>query len=263
MTNSDFYFAIFAIMAASTVIFSVLLFGAPRSNKTLQYLFYGTVVGTSIAYLSSASNSTLVHDFTEFSSRYGGQVSVARYIDWFVTTPLILVDLMVLAGLPWSTIFYTVVVNEIMVGACLYGASSTSYSFIPFGFGCLCYLYIAHTLIFKARKSAREVGADVHRLYVGVAVWTAALWTLYPRIWGFPEAGNLTSVECEAVFYGVLDLLAKPVCGLWLLTGNSVITSERAAQARQQALTEEKRFKMRHESVLNTEDAQFLRQLRE
>mgnify|MGYP003624094080 CR=1 FL=1 len=38
-----------------------------------------------------------------------------RYIDWVITTPLLLLDLLLTAGMPWPTIFFVIVVDEIMV----------------------------------------------------------------------------------------------------------------------------------------------------
>jgi bacteriorhodopsin len=46
---------------------------------------------------------------------------------------------------------------------------------------------------------------------------TAFLWILYPIAWGLCEGGNVISADSEAVFYGILDLLAKPVFGALLI----------------------------------------------
>lgn len=37
------------------------------------------------------------------------------------------------------------------------------------------------------------------------------LWTIYPVAWALCDGGNVISPTGEMVFYGVLDLLAKPV----------------------------------------------------
>jgi bacteriorhodopsin len=51
-------------------------------------------------------------------------------------------------------------------------------------------------------------------------VWTIFLWFIYPIAWGLCEGGNVISPDSEAVFYGVLDILAKPVFGALLLFGH-------------------------------------------
>jgi bacteriorhodopsin len=37
------------------------------------------------------------------------------------------------------------------------------------------------------------------------------LWLLYPIAWGVSEGGNVISPLKEMIFYGILDILAKPV----------------------------------------------------
>jgi bacteriorhodopsin len=38
-----------------------------------------------------------------------------RYIDWFITTPLLLLDLLLTAGMPWPTLLWVIMVDWIMV----------------------------------------------------------------------------------------------------------------------------------------------------
>jgi bacteriorhodopsin len=56
---------------------------------------------------------------------------------------------------------------------------------------------------------------------------TAILWILYPIAWGVCEGGNVISPNAEAVFYGILDLFAKPVFGALLLWGHRNIDPAR------------------------------------
>lgn len=50
---------------------------------------------------------------------------------------------------------------------------------------------------------------------------------MYPIAWGICEGGNVVSPDSEAVFYGVLDLLAKPVFGALLVWGHRGIDPAR------------------------------------
>lgn len=56
---------------------------------------------------------------------------------------------------------------------------------------------------------------------------TAVVWILYPIAWGVCEGGNLIAPDSEAVFYGILDLIAKPVFGALLLWGHRNIDPAR------------------------------------
>ena len=79
---------------------------------------------------------------------------------------------------------------------------------------------MAWTVTWTARKHALAIGADVHRTYLICGVWTIFLWFLYPIAWGLSEGGNVIAPDSEAVFYGILDLMAKPVFGALLLWGH-------------------------------------------
>lgn len=50
------------------------------------------------------------------------QIFYVRYIDWFITTPLLLTDLLLTCGLPKPTILYVILMNEVMVVTGLVGA---------------------------------------------------------------------------------------------------------------------------------------------
>lgn len=56
---------------------------------------------------------------------------------------------------------------------------------------------------------------------------TTVLWIVYPIAWGVAEGGNIIAPDSEAVFYGILDLLAKPVFGAMLIFGHRNIDPTR------------------------------------
>jgi bacteriorhodopsin len=51
------------------------------------------------------------------------------------------------------------------------------------------------------------------------------LWTLYPIVWAVGDGSYKLSVDGEIISYAVLDILAKPVLGLWLLTARAISAS--------------------------------------
>ena len=53
--------------------------------------------------------------------------------------------------------------------------------------------------------------------FSSIAGFTLILWTLYPIVWGIGEGALKMSVDSEILAYGILDVLAKPVFGFWLL----------------------------------------------
>lgn len=78
-------------------------------------------------------------------------------------------------------------------------------------------MYITYHLVWESRRNAARLGPQVNRAFLMCGSLTAFLWMLYPVAWGLCEGGNVISADSEAVFYGILDLLAKPVFGALLI----------------------------------------------
>jgi len=233
--GSDWYWTVTAIMAFSTLVFIGLSFTKPRTDRVFHYITASITLVAAVAYFTMASNLGWAPIEVEFVRTYNPKVSgfvreifYVRYIDWFITTPLLLLDLLLTAGLPWPTILYTILLDEVMVVTGLVGALvSTSYKWGYFAFGFAAFLGVAWNVTWTARLHASALGEDVSRVFLLTGVWTISLWFLYPIAWGLCEGGNVISPDSEAVFYGILDVLAKPVFGALLLFGHRNIVPSR------------------------------------
>ncbi|KAI4165192.1 MAG: hypothetical protein LQ342_001060 [Letrouitia transgressa] len=137
-------------------------------------------------------------------------------------------DLLLTASMPWPTILYTILLDEVMIVTGLVGALvQSSYKWGYFVFGFAAFIWVAFTVTFTARQFAGAVGTDVQKVYTICGSWTIFLWFLYPIAWGLSEGGNVIAPDSEAVFYGVLDIMAKPVFGTLLLWGHRNIDPTR------------------------------------
>lgn len=83
-------------------------------------------------------------------------------------------------------------------------------------------------MVFEGRAYARILGPDILKTYTMCGVWTISLWCLYPIAWGLSEGGNVIPSDSEAIFYGVLDLLAKRKSSCYLEICD-ILTSGRIA----------------------------------
>jgi len=231
--GSDFYYAICAAMGASALAVAVTMFRQPRGDRIFHYLSISLLLTACVAYYSMGSDLGYAPVVSEYmrGGKVAGvtrQVFYARYIDWFVTTPLLLMDLLLTAGLPWSTILYTVFLDEVMIVTGLVGAlTSSKYKWGYFFAGCVAMLAIFYELAFVGMRSAKALGSDVKKLYVSLLIVNVVIWTLYPIAWGLSEGGNVIPADSEAVFYGVLDFIAKPIFTAILLLGHSKIDINR------------------------------------
>jgi len=180
----------------------------------IAYFFMGSNLGwTSIAVEFHRTDNQVRGNYRE--------IFYVRYIDWFITTPLLLTDLLLTAGMPWPTILFVILVDWVMVVTGLVGALvSSSYKWGFFAFGCAALVYITWMLVWDARVHANAVNREAGRTFLMCGALTAFLWLLYPIAWGVCEGGNIIGSDGEAIFYGILDLLAKPVFGALLIFGH-------------------------------------------
>jgi bacteriorhodopsin len=223
--GSDWLYAVCAIMGASTLAVMALSFTRPRTHRLFHYLSALILFTASVAYFSMGSNLGQVPIPVEFrrGGNYSGtrEIFYARYIDWFITTPLLLLDLLLTAGLPWPNILVTIVANEFMIVCGLIGAlTRTSYKWGYFTFACLAFLFVVYSIVVDGRRHARALGSPVSRTYDMCGVLTIFIWFLYPIAWGCSEGGNVIHPTSEAIFYGILDVIAKPVFTALLLWGH-------------------------------------------
>lgn len=146
------------------------------------------------------------------------QIFWARYVDWSVTTPLLLLDLAFLAGLNGADITVALVADVVMVLTGLFAAFGHN-DIQKWGYytmGCVAFIIIVWILA-GGRKTAKAKDAKTATFYGAIGLFTVVLWTLYPIVWALGDGSRVLSVDSEIIAYAVLDVLAKPVFGFWLL----------------------------------------------
>lgn len=87
----------------------------------------------------------------------------------------------------------------------------SSYKWGYYAMGNAALVYIWWVLIGPARTSAGALGIQYKKAFTTSAAILSFLWLLYPIAWGLADGGNVIHPDSEMVFYGVLDVLAKPV----------------------------------------------------
>jgi hypothetical protein len=112
----------------------------------------------------------------------------------------------------------TLLLDEVMIITGLVGALvRSSYKWGYFVFAMAALFAVTWNLVWTARKHAMALGKDIHTAFLICGIWTLFLWFLYPVAWGVSEGANVIHPDSEAIFYSVLDVLAKPVFGAVLL----------------------------------------------
>lgn len=140
--GSDWYWAVTAVMALTTFIFTGLALTKPRQHRIFHYITAAVTLTAAVAYFSMASNlgwTPIDVQFRRGDHRVRGvnrEIFYVRYIDWFITTPLLLMDLLLTAGMPWPTLLWVIFVDWVMIVTGLVGALvRSSYKWGYFAFG--------------------------------------------------------------------------------------------------------------------------------
>jgi bacteriorhodopsin len=189
--------------------------------------YYAMAVGDGISWQHSTETQKLKHGLPDIKVPAQREIYWARYVDWSITTPLLLVDLCLLAGISGANITVAVVADLIMVltglFAALSGESKPSWGY--YAMGCIAYLVIVYQLAVGGRQTAASKDKKTATFYAAIGGFTLLLWTVYPIIWGVSEGAHIVNVDAEIIGYAVLDVLAKPVFGFWLLFTHDAMSS--------------------------------------
>ena len=98
--------------------------------------------------------------YVEFNDiGYTRQIWYVRYIDWVVTTPCLLLELVLATGLPLSDIIALIFFDLVMIITGLVGGLVvSSYKWGYFAFGCAALVYIWFILLWPAMRSVSLLG---------------------------------------------------------------------------------------------------------
>lgn len=213
--GSNWLWAVFAVMLFTDLCFMAWMFTLPKGRRAFHHLAILILTTASIAYFSMASNLGGTPIRVEFNGNEQGltrAIWYVRYIDWVITTPALLLSLVLATGLPLSDIMALIFFDEVMIITGLVGALvASTYKWGYFAFGCAALIYIWVILLGPALKSSAALGPEFKKAYMSSAIYLSFIWALYPIAWGLADGANVISPDGEMVFYGVLDLLAKPV----------------------------------------------------
>lgn len=155
----------------------------------------------------------------------------ARYIDWFFTTPLLLLDLLLIAAVPVAVAMWIIVADIMMIVIGLFGAlSSHGPRWGFYGFACFLEACLGYGLLVPGIRSAFGRGRSLGAVYTGLAIMLFITWWGYPIVWGFAEGSNFISVDAEAACYAGLDIVAKVNFGWFLMLLHPIISRVEAAE---------------------------------
>lgn len=204
---------------------------APKGKKYFHIISMLINAIASLAYLAMANGYGCVYVY----GRHGYRAFwYARYIDWSLTTPLQLLDLAGLANASTDNTIWLLATDFLMIisgliGGLIGGADHACWGF--FTLSMLAYLPIVYILDRGLPHESCEPAA--RSVYSQVSMITIIFWTAYPAVWIAAEGTGAIDEDAEVILYTILDIIAKSIFGLLIVTAREGIDAASAPEGSQ------------------------------
>lgn len=213
-----YYLVGLGIMAVGTAAFA-RAFVKDARNRTYHALLVGIagIAGLMYVFMAAGIGQITVN---------GVPVELARYAQWLLATPLIVIYLGLLAGLSRRYIATLVVLDVAVMGSGLAAALTdglTTWAF--FAAGSVVYLPLIYGLTVGLTDSVAARPSPVVGLFRKLRNLTLIIWTFYPILWILAPTGvGLISREVEILLITYADVIAKVVFGFIALKSQASLS---------------------------------------
>ncbi len=223
-SERQFYWVGTVVLALGAFAMIARSRGKPRDSEP-EYVFHLLVCLTAAVFYTFMGLDQLRVEIPE-QSRH---VYLARYVDWSITTPLLLAALCTTAlgelrRRP-ALVVGILVADVAIMGTGLAAAlshvqgSKVTWYIVSCAFQLAVYALIWGPL---RREAKSQTSPTVGAVFTRNATVLSVLWLLYPLVWlGAPEGFRLFEAPTEALIFLVLDIIAKVGYGFMTLAGSA------------------------------------------
>ena len=185
--------------------------------------------------IATASYLAMLLGFGYSNVEVGGEelrIYWARYADWLFTTPLLLVDLALLADADRNTIYALVLTDAFMIVTGLVGALENNafvFRYIWWLVSTIAFVFLLYMLFTTFSSKIDEMDEDTASTFSTLRNLILLVWTFYPIVWIIgTEGAGVVPLGVETTLYMVLDLTAKVGFGFILLGSRAIMGDESA-----------------------------------
>lgn len=209
-------------MALGAIAFLLMSFKARPEDKHHYLISLLIVVVATSSYFAMAIGQTHIR------LADGHSIFIARYIDWSITTPLLLLGTATIGMRTLSvnkTLVYGAIgADVIMIVTGLAGALSVDNSrWVWYAYSCFAFVAVLALLWGPIRAESRAQGRD--REYVRLIGVLTFLWLQYPIVWLLGSEGLRSLPPApETLWYSALDVIAKVAFGFLSLATVAKLT---------------------------------------
>ena len=204
----------FAVMSlGSLAIYATGKKSYPSGHHTLLHASVPFIAATAYLAMAFGIGTLLTID--------GSITYLARYIDWSVTTPILLAGLVLVAfhdhGKPGAVGGYLtsiIVLDVLMIVTGLISslAPPSPAKWIWYAWSCVAFLGVLYLLWVPLLKLARSRGAALGTAYTKNVTFLTVIWFLYPIVFLLgPEGMKIITDPASVWAFLVMDIVAKVV----------------------------------------------------
>ncbi|KAI9730050.1 MAG: hypothetical protein M1818_008319 [Claussenomyces sp. TS43310] len=213
---SIWLWTVFSIVVVTLASWLVEMKTHPLRERVFYYVFFVPLASQGVTYYAMASNlgnvPTIPSLNVERSDDYFRAEFLIHYIPTFFVSIGVNMNLMLVSGVSWATIVFTIVVTLGMYICLLISAIvSTNYKWGWFAFHACGVVVLSFLIGQTGLRESRRVG--VHQDYRLLAIFALVVDYAYTICWGLGTGSNTISVNAATIFHSVIDLLQLPVWG--------------------------------------------------
>lgn len=224
MDEATLHWIYVGVMALGALLFFVWSQN-PRGVPRYEYLIALFIpIWSATAYMAMAMGQGKIE--------VDGQITyVARYLDWVITTPLLLLALALTAmhkqPRNYTTIAGIMAADAFMiVCGLLADLSEGTPRYIWYGLGVLAFLVVLYLVWVTLRQeAANNPDPRIAGIYNRLAAYLTVFWIGYPLVWLIGPSGlGIVSQSVDTVLFIVLPIFSKvgfSIFDLWQLRGLS------------------------------------------
>jgi bacteriorhodopsin len=179
-------------MVLSSAVFALLSWNVSVARRVFHVITTLTTIIAAVSYFAMASGHATDYNCITVRQHYKHlpdtyhdvcrEVFWARYVDWSLTTPLLVLELCLLAGVDGAHTLMAIVANLVMVLSGLFAAFGHTHTAQKWGWyaiSCVAYLFVIWHVAIHGSRVAKARGGKVKKLFGLLAVFALILWTVY------------------------------------------------------------------------------------
>ncbi|CAI7618392.1 unnamed protein product [Penicillium pancosmium] len=225
------------LMGISSVVFYTLAARAPLSKRVFHTLSAFVTTISFITYLALATGQGFNLAWSPIENHHKHvpntqddlyrAIPWLRYVNWALSTPLILTNFALVSGLPGAHLVSAIAANWVMLAAGLLGTydGHTGARWAWLTISCLSYLTVLHFGGFHAHRASQHKDDQVRRFFGAISGLTFVVFALYPIVLGAGPLALKLSVDAETVVFAIHDILTQGIVGYWLLLAHDNATA--------------------------------------